>query len=63
MARSISQAQLHFLEGNDLDLMGESRQAFTVMSLTDITDTLAYLGALYAQKLAENLNDADATSS
>lgn len=63
MARSISQAQLHFLEGNELDLMGESKQDFTVMSLTDITDTLAYLGALYAQKLAENLNDADATSS
>ena len=63
MARSISQAQLHFLEGNELDLMGESKQAFTVMSLNDITDTLAYLGALYAQKLAENLNDADATSS
>ena len=63
MARSISQAQLHFLEGNELDLMGESKQAFTVMSLTDITDTLAYLGALYAQKLSENLTGADASSS
>jgi len=63
MARSISQAQLHFLEGNDIDLMGESQQGFETFKLNDIADTLAYLGALYSQKLAENLNKADASSS
>mgnify|MGYP003402584606 FL=1 len=63
MARSISQAQLHFLEGNDIDLMGESQQSFQPIKLNDLADTLTYLAALYTQKLAESLNKADATSS
>lgn len=63
MARSISQAQLHLLEGNDLDLMGEEQDQFKPIKLNDLTDTLAYLAALYTEKLAESLNKADATSS
>jgi len=63
MARSISQAQLHFLEGNDIDLLGESQGAFKPIKLTDLADTMAWLAALYTQKLAENLNKADASSS
>ena len=63
MARSISQAQLHFLEGNDIDLMGESQQSFQPIKLNDLADTLTYLAALYTEKLAESLNKADATSS
>ena len=61
MARSISQAQLHFLEGNELDLIGEEQ--IKPVQLNDIADTLAYLAALYTEKLAESLNKADATSS
>ena len=61
MARSISQAQLHFLEGNDIDLMGEEQ--IKPIKLNDLADTMAYLAALYTQKLAESLNKADATSS
>jgi hypothetical protein len=61
MARSISQAQLHFLEGNDIDLMGEEQ--IQPIKLNDLADTMAYLAALYTQKLAESLNKADATSS
>jgi len=63
MARSISQAQLHFLEGNDIDLMGESQQSFQPIKLNDLADTLTYLAALYTEKLADSLNKADATSS
>lgn len=63
MARSISQAQLHFLEGNELDLIGEEQTEFKPIQFTDLTDTLTYLAALYTQKLAESLNKADATSS
>ena len=63
MARSISQAQLHFLEGNDIDLMGESQQSFKPIKLNDLADTLNYLAALYTEKLADSLNKADATSS
>ena len=61
MARSISQAQLHFLEGNDIDLMGEEQ--IKPIKLNDLADTMAYLAALYTQKLADSLNKADATSS
>jgi len=61
MARSISQAQLHFLEGNEIDLMGEEQ--VKPIKLNDLADTMAYLAALYTQKLAESLNKADATSS
>jgi hypothetical protein len=61
MARSISQAQLHFLQGNDIDLMGEEQ--IQPIKLNDLADTMAYLAALYTQKLAESLNKADATSS
>lgn len=63
MARSISQAQLHFLEGNELDLIGEEQAEFKPIQFTDLTDTLTYLAALYTQKLAESLNKVDATSS
>ena len=63
MARSISQAQLHFLEGNDIDLMGESQKSFQPIKLNDLADTLTYLAALYTEKLADSLNKADATSS
>jgi len=63
MARSISQAQLHFLEGNDVDLLGEEQGAYKPIKLTDLADTMAWLAALYTQKLAENLNKADASSS
>jgi len=62
MARqSISQAQAQFLNSGELDLMGDSE--FQPVSLDSISNTLAYLGALYAQKLAENLNKADSSSS
>jgi len=63
MARSISQAQLHFLNGDQIDLLGEEQQDFKPIKLTDLADTMAWLAALYTQKLAENLNKADATSS
>lgn len=61
MAKTISQAQLHFLETGQLDLMGE--KDLKPITLTDLSSTLAYLGALYAQKLVENLNKVDASSS
>jgi len=61
MARSISQAQLHFLDGKEIDLMGEEQ--IKPIKLNDLADTMAYLAALYTQKLAESLNKADATSS
>jgi len=62
MARqSISQAQAQFLNSGELDLMGSDD--VQPVSLDSISNTLAYLGALYAQKLAENLNKADSSSS
>lgn len=65
MAKPISQAksQLHLLEGGQLDLMGEAESLYPVIKLNDLADTLAYLGALYAQKLAASLKRADASSS
>lgn len=63
MGRTISQAQLHFLKGNDIDLMGEDKGKFQAFKLKDIADTLTYLGALYAKKLSDNLTKADASSS
>lgn len=43
--------------------MGESKSSYQVMKLDDLADTLTYLGGLYALKLVENLNKADASSS
>lgn len=63
MARSISQAQLHFLNGDQIDLLGEEQQDFKAFKLTDLADTMAWLAALYTQKLNENLSEADASSS
>src|SRR5687768_10429208 len=63
MARSISSAQRHVLNSGVLDLMGESKTGYNVIEFNDLTDTLTYLGALYAEKLANSLNKADATSS
>jgi hypothetical protein len=61
MARSISQAQLHALNGDQLDLIGD--QQIKPVQLNDIADTLAYLAALYTDKLGESLAKADASSS
>jgi hypothetical protein len=61
MARSISQAQLHALNGDQLDLIGEEQ--IKPIKLTDLADTMAWLAALYTQKLQENLVKADASSS
>lgn len=63
MARSISSSQLHAIRSGELDLIDRDIPDYTSIKLNDLTDTLAYLGALYAQKLAESLAKADATSS
>jgi len=66
MARqSISQArsQADFINGAEIDLMGESQDNYTVVTLDAIADRLAYLGALYTQKLQESLSKVDASSS
>ena len=63
MARSISQAQLHFLEGGSLDLMGEGQKSYQSIKFNDLANTLEYLAALYTQKLGESLAKSDSSSS
>lgn len=62
-ARTISQSQLHALDNNLLDLLGESKSSYSKVNLKDLTDTLAYLGARYALEMQKALKEADASSS
>jgi hypothetical protein len=63
MPRSITSAQRHLINSGTLDLIGEDKSGYQVIELNDLAETMAWLGALYVQKLTENLNKADATSS
>ena len=63
MAQSISQSQLHALDSGVLDLMGEDSSNFKTVTFSDLADTMAWLGAKYVERLVNNLNKADASSS
>lgn len=60
--QTISSSQLHAINSGALDLLGtDSVRAVT--KFDDLAMTLQYLGGVYAQKLTEYLNKADASSS
>jgi len=63
--RSISSSQLHHINGGNLDFLDDvdSRGSHEVFKFTDLADTLAYVGAVYAQKLSDELEKADSSSS
>ena len=63
MARSISQSQLHALDSGVLDLMGNDSSSFKTVTFSDLADTMSWLGAKYVERLVNNLNKADASSS
>lgn len=63
--RSISRSQIHNINSGNLDFLDDvdNRSDHQVFSFTDLADTLAYVGALYAKKLSDQLEKADASSS
>jgi len=66
MARqSISQARSHqdAINSGVLDLMGDEQSDYRVINLESISDTLAYIGVLYAKKLRDNLDQKNISSS
>lgn len=61
--QSITQASNSAASSGFLDLMGESRDNYTIISFESLGDRVEQLAAIYVEKLAEKLRQADSTSS
>ena len=66
MARqSITQSQLHNINKNGLSFLDavDDKKSFAPVKFTDLVNTLEYVAAVYVQKLSEQLEKADSSSS
>lgn len=61
--RSITSAQNKAINTGFLDLMGESQSSFEVPTFNALAESLAYVAAVYTEKLVKQLTTKDADSS
>ena len=66
MARpSITRSQIHNINNNGLSFLDavDDKKSFAPVKFTDLVNTLEYVAAVYVQKLSEQLEKADSSSS
>lgn len=63
MPQSFQSAQKKAIDSGFLDLLGESKKAYTAPKLDAVAESLGYVAAKYTELLAKSLRDKDADSS